>query len=64
MFKYSFARFSFSRRMIESISLLSNLLNEREEEFVREKVQSFVNLLDDSRQDQEVCLVYANLSIN
>ena len=40
--------------MIDSIQLLNNLLNEKEEEYTRKKLSNFCTLLKDSKQCEEV----------
>jgi len=45
--------FSNSRRLIDSIGLLKNLLNEKEEDFARKKLVDFCSMFKDSIKSQE-----------
>ena len=40
--------------MVDSMQLLINTINEKDEEFTRKKLNKFCNLLSESRRSEEV----------
>ena len=52
------------QRLIESMQLLNRGLNEKEEEFVRRKLNAFCTLLEDSKHAQEKFLAESFRAIN